>query len=195
MLLRKLFKFSSIQIALESILVHDQSRRKFFERAIGAAALTSPFAAMAQAPALDASPGVVELMSSSARVAAGIQGGAFKLTIKGVTSQVSSRPAGDKTGDAIVTIDGEEIRIKANSSFNVSASASNLKSANSFWSCFITSMIGLIGAGAWNNIKNNYQAYWNQTSGVWWKRVLQFLQKIFTLPYASYALQALKKCK
>ena len=68
---------------------------------------------------------------------------------------------------------------------------------NNFWSCFAGCMIGKIGAGAWNNLKNNYLTCWNgaQSQNKWWKKVKVFLGCIFTLPYGQYALQCGGSCR
>ena len=185
------------------------ARRSFLSQALAyatVAAIVRPVYAQADnarqavEPAIDIRPGRVEILSAEASRSAGAIGGqAMKVRIgRDLTAiTVHVRDAGDKSGDAIVTINGVENRIRKNDNFRTDLMPhdSNAKSSSSFWGCFISTMIGYIGAGAWNNVKNNYQSMWNSTSGVWWKRIFQFLAKVFSLPYASYAVQALGHCK
>ena len=185
------------------------ARRSFLSRALAyatVAAIARPVYAQADnarkaaEPVLDIRPGRVEILSAEASQSAGAMGGQAMRVHFGrapTAINVHVREADDKSGDAIVTINGVESRIRKNEDFrsNLMPTDGNAKSSSSFWGCFIGTMIGYIGAGAWNNVKNNYQSMWNSTSGVWWKRIFQFLAKVFSLPYASFAIQAITHCK
>lgn len=69
--------------------------------------------------------------------------------------------------------------------------------SNSFWQCFAGCMLGKIGAGAWNNLKNNWQSCWSQAQSkkYWYQKIAKFLACIFTLPYATYAVSCILRCR
>lgn len=66
-----------------------------------------------------------------------------------------------------------------------------------FWDCFFPCMIAKIGAGVWNNLKNNWANCWNKAMGkrFWYQKVAAFTLCVFTLPYGSYAMSCLYTCK
>lgn len=185
------------------------NRRQFLENSTLSALLLLPASLLAQdnqrkadgveknLTKLDATSGNVTIEDESSK-GAKIADSRSKMTVRiGERSHTVIVYAGKTPDEAVIELDGEIIRVSQKSAFKTTGSAANAKSANDFWGCFAASMIAQIGQGAWNNIKNNYQNIWNSTSGIkpWWKRLAKILQMIFTLPYASYALIALKNCK
>ena len=175
-------------LAASSVAIRAQTEKK-------ASASTSIAEA---APAADPSPGTIEETSAAQRTVGGGAIESFKVTSRGSTSVVTVRQAAGNSGDAIITIDGQEIRISSKSQFDIRkpVTASTAKGSSNFWTCMIASMVKQIGQAAWDKIKNNYQSMWNSTVGKpFWARVASFLKSALTLPYASYALIALKACK
>lgn len=77
------------------------------------------------------------------------------------------------------------------------ASSFQLKSAASFWGCWVNSFVGKVGQAIWNNIRNNCIACWNAANkkNPWWKKLASFLSCICNVPYATYAVQAYWACK
>ena len=210
MIFKSLHAFIDATGARLALTKNLSARRKFMLSTLGAALAASSASIQAQterkasAPAseslagVDPSPATVEDLPERKRTAGAAPAESFKVTSRRKTSTVTVKPAEGKSGDAIVTIDGQEIRIRANSQFDIKKPpvGSTAKGSSDFWGCFVMSMISQIGQAAWNNIKNNYQSMWNSTSGKpFWKRIALFLKNIFTLTYGSYALTALLACK
>ena len=78
----------------------------------------------------------------------------------------------------------------------LSISAATL-SCGGFWACFFPCMIAKVGAGIWNNLKNNWLNCWNQavSKKYWYQKIAKFLACICSLPYGTYAISCFFSCR
>ena len=176
----------------------------------GLAAFLAPAGVSLAAPEAkpDDRPGkMAELTKAEAAkfkpLAKGVMAESFALTLPNGERRLVRVSGGEKGPATIEIMDAkgavQTTSVKEGDAPDFARQPTEAKSAssNGFWSCFAICMIGKIGQGAWNNLKNNWQSCWSQAQSkkFWYQKIAKFLGCIFTLPYASYAVSCIMTCR
>ena len=120
------------------------------------------------------------------------------------------RISGGKTGAAKIEAIGPTGGLKSTSIMEGDSPAPYLESKKAemtnaraaltcggFWDCFFPCMVQKVGAGIWNNLRNNWLSCWTQARSrkYWYQKIAKFIECICSLPYGSYAISCFFSCR